>query len=96
MINKTYYIYILSSSKRGTLYIGVTNNLFRRIIEHKKEINKGFTSKYHIKDLVYFEHTDNIESALQREKQIKKWNRQWKIELIETNNPNWNDLFGEL
>jgi putative endonuclease len=96
MINKSYYIYILSSSKRGTLYIGVTNNLIRRITEHKKEINNGFTSKYHIKDLVYFEQTDNIESALQREKQIKKWNRQWKIELIEANNPKWNDLFSDL
>jgi len=96
MLNRNYYVYILSNKKNGTLYIGVTNNLLRRIMEHKQEIIKGFTTKYNVKSLVYFEETNNVESALQREKQLKKWNRQWKINLIENDNPEWNDLFDEL
>ena len=87
-----YFVYILSSKKNGTLYIGVTNNLERRVFEHKNNLVKGFTSTYNVHNLVYFEMTNNIDSALQREKQLKKWNRQWKIDLIERNNPEWNDM----
>ncbi len=93
---KSYFVYILASKKNGTLYIGVTNNLSRRIYEHKRFLVPGFTLKYKVDKLVYFEETSNINSALQREKRLKKWNRLWKIELIERNNPNWEDLAGEL
>lgn len=90
---KTYYIYILASSRNGTLYIGVTNDLVRRVYQHKTNLVKGFTSRYKIHQLVYYEHTPNIESALAREKELKKWRRQWKIQLIEEKNPNWMDLY---
>ena len=89
----TYYVYILASKKNGTLYIGVTDNLIRRVYEHKNGIVDGFTKKYHVHKLVYYEQTNDINSAIQREKQLKKWRRQWKIELIEKNNPNWDDLY---
>jgi len=89
---KTYYVYILSSKRNGTLYIGITNDLERRIYEHKNHLVKGFTGKYNVSNLVYFEQTDDIQVALQREKQLKKWNRKWKIELIEKINPEWKDL----
>ena len=92
---RSYYVYILSTGKNGTLYIGVTNDLLRRVYEHKKKIFKGFTSKYYVDMLVYFEETDDIGAAIQREKQLKKWNRKWKIELIEKINPDWNDLYYE-
>lgn len=88
-----YFIYILASKKNGTLYIGVTNNLKRRILEHKTGMIAGFTQKYAVKKLVYIEKTNDIRIALQREKVLKKWNRQWKINLIEKNNPEWDDLF---
>ncbi len=91
----TYFVYILASRRNGTLYIGVTNNLQRRVYEHKMELIEGFTKKYKVKILVYFEETNNIYSALEREKQLKKWNRRWKIRLIEENNPNWKDLYEE-
>ncbi|MBU1951788.1 GIY-YIG nuclease family protein [Patescibacteria group bacterium] len=87
---------MLASKKNGTLYIGVTNNILRRIHEHKNNVIGGFTRKYKVHRLVYFEETENIESALQREKQMKKWNRKWKIELIEKDNPNWKDIYGEI
>ena len=89
---KNYYVYILSSKRNGTLYIGVTNNLERRVYEHKNNIVKGFTLKYNVHQLVYFEQTVDVNSALQREKQLKKWNRKWKLALIEKDNPNWKDL----
>jgi putative endonuclease len=89
---KNYYVYILASKKNGTLYIGVTNDLKRRVYEHKNKLVKSFTEKYNVSNLVYYEFTNNIESALDREKVLKKWNRQWKIELIEKANPDWNDL----
>jgi len=89
----TYYVYILTSKRNGTLYIGVTNNLIKRVYEHKNDIINGFTKKYHVHKLVYYEQTNDINSAIQREKQLKKWRRQWKIDLIEKNNPNWNDLY---
>jgi putative endonuclease len=91
-MSRTYYVYILASKRNGTLYIGVTNNLERRIYEHKNKLMKGFTSEYNINQLVYYEHTNSIESALQREKALKVWKRAWKIKLIESNNPPWSDL----
>ncbi len=91
MSNK-YFVYILTSKRNGTLYIGVTNNLERRVYEHKNNIIKGFTSKYSVNQLVYYEETNDIHAAIQREKQLKKWNRKWKLALIERINPDWNDL----
>jgi len=91
-----YYIYILSSKRNGTLYIGVTSNLIKRIWEHKNDLVEGFTKKYKVHDLVYFEATDTINFAIEREKQMKKWNRFWKIELIEKMNPEWKDLYTKI
>ncbi len=89
-----YYIYILANKKNGTLYIGVTNNLFNRIFQHKLKQNKNsFTAKYNINKLVYYEIYQYIEDAIKREKQLKKWKRQWKIGLIEKENFTWRDLF---
>lgn len=87
-----YYIYILASQKNGTLYIGVTNDLERRVLEHKQKVNEGFSSRYNINRLVYFESFQYINDAILREKRLKKWNRQWKINLIEEENKEWNDL----
>ena len=89
---KNYYVYVLASKRNGTLYIGVTNNLERRVYEHRNHLVKGFTEEYNVSTLVYFEQTNNIASALQREKQLKKWNRKWKLDLIESTNPEWKDL----
>jgi putative endonuclease len=91
-----YYVYILASKRNGTLYIGVTSNLIKRVYEHKKNLVDGFTKKYNIHKLVYYEITKDIESAISREKQLKKWNRKWKLKLIEKNNPEWRDLYFEL
>ena len=91
-----YFVYILASKRNGTLYIGVTNNLARRVYEHQNNLVYGFTKKYGVHLLVYFEQYDEVIHAIQREKQLKKWNRQWKIELIEKENPEWNDLYGQL
>ena len=96
MFDKTYCVYILSSQKNGTLYIRVTDNLRRRVWEHKNKKVDGFTKKYEIHHLVYFEQYNNPESAIDREKQIKKWNRAWKIELIEKKNPEWKDLYQDI
>jgi putative endonuclease len=87
-----YYVYILASKKEGTLYTGVTNNLKKRIFEHREELIEGFTRKYHIHKLVYYERFRDVHSAILREKRIKKWNREWKIRLIEEKNPEWKDL----
>ena len=92
-MNRAYYVYILASGIGGTLYIGVTNDLVRRIFEHREKIVSGFTSKYGVDRLVHFEVFDDIEAAITREKQMKKWNRAWKIRLIEENNPDWHDLW---
>ena len=92
MLEKQYYVYILASKKYGTLYIGVTNNITQRIFEHKENIVDGFTKKYNVHQLVYFEIHNDAYEALTREKQIKKWNRQWKINLIEKHNPQWINL----
>jgi len=86
-------VYILASGKNGTLYIGVTSNLIQRIWQHKNNQVKGFTEKYHVHMLVYIEQYETMESAITREKQLKKWNRDWKIKLIEQNNSSWQDLW---
>lgn len=95
-MGKEYYVYILASKRNGTLYIGMTNDLRRRTYEHKNNLIKGFTEKYNIHNLVYFEETSEVKIAIEREKQIKKWNRKWKLELIEKQNPNWGDLYESL
>ena len=87
-----YYLYILSNKYNGTLYIGVTNNLERRIFEHKNQLVEGFSKKYKLNRLVYFETFQYINDAIRREKNMKKWKRQWKINLIEEANPTWKDL----
>ncbi|MFH1537432.1 MAG: GIY-YIG nuclease family protein [bacterium] len=92
---KTYYVYILASKKNGTLYIGVTSNLAKRVGQHKEGKIKGFSKKYHVHMLVYYETFDDVYRAIQREKELKRWNRQWKIRLIEEENPFWKDLFFE-
>lgn len=89
---KSYYVYILASHKHGTLYVGVTNDLERRTLEHKVGTTKGFTSQYGVKQLVYYEETNSVEAAIAREKQLKNWKREWKIALIEKDNPEWKDL----
>jgi putative endonuclease len=92
----SFYVYILASRRNGTLYIGMTDDLGRRIWEHKEGAIPGFTKKYSVKLLVWFEAHDTRESAFIRERQIKKWNRAWKLELIEKQNPEWRDLYFEL
>ena len=89
---KTYYIYILASKINGTLYVGMTNDLARRVFEHKSGLLEGFTKKYSIDKLVYFESTSDVNEAIAREKRLKKWKRQWKIDLIENSNQDWQDL----
>ena len=90
---KSFYTYILASQKNGTLYIGVTSDLIGRIYQHKMNQADGFTKKYHVHNLVHFEGADDAETAIKREKQLKNWKRQWKIELIEKANPEWLDLY---
>jgi putative endonuclease len=89
-------VYILSSKRHGTLYIGVTSDLVKRVWEHKNDLVEGFAKKYNVHNLVYFELHGNMENAITREKQLKKWNRAWKVELIEKNNPAWRDLWSEI
>jgi putative endonuclease len=93
---RNYYVYILASKRNGTLYIGVTNDLIRRVWEHKNNFVKGFTQKYKVHNLVYYEQTENVEAAIVREKRLKFWQRKWKIRLIEENNPDWKDLYTEI
>ena len=88
-----YFVYLLASQKNGTLYAGVTNNLVRRIHEHRSDAVPGFTSRYAVHQLVWFESTPSVEAAIQREKQLKNWKREWKVALIEKENPGWADLF---
>jgi putative endonuclease len=90
---RSFYVYILASRIGGTLYIGVTNDPIRRVAEHRLKSVKGLTKKYEVDKLVYFEQFDDAENAIGREKQLKKWNRAWKIRLIEEVNPNWDDLY---
>ncbi|MFH1941860.1 MAG: GIY-YIG nuclease family protein [bacterium] len=93
---KTYYVYILASKRNGTLYIGVTSDLIRRVCEHKNDLIEGFTKKYQIHQLVYYEQTNDVCESITREKQMKKWKRSWKIELIEEHNPEWKDLYDDI
>jgi putative endonuclease len=95
-MERSYWVYILASAIGGTLYIGVTNNLIRRVCEHKMGLADGFTKKYRVHRLVYFEQYNDIEAAIVREKRLKKWNRAWKIQLIEELNPNWDDLHPQI
>ena len=90
---KTYYVYIMTSNRNGTLYIGVTSNLPNRVWQHKNDVHEGFTKKYGVHRLVWYEATTDVAAAIQREKQMKKWRRKWKINLIEEENPNWNDFY---
>ena len=92
MFNRNYYVYITTNKNNTVLYTGVTNNLERRMHEHKTKANRGFTSKYNVYKLVYFEHFTDINQAIAREKQLKKWRRAWKEALINEMNPDWNDL----
>jgi putative endonuclease len=87
-----YYVYILTNKNNTVLYIGITNNILNRLKGHKAKSNKGFTGKYNVHKLVYFEATPYVTKAIKREKQLKKWNRQWKINLINDINPDWKDL----
>ncbi len=90
---KKFYVYILCSKRNGTLYTGITSNLIKRTYEHKNNLVEGFTQKYNIHRLVWYEIHETAETAISREKQIKAWKRQWKLRLIEENNPEWNDLY---
>jgi putative endonuclease len=90
---KNFYVYILCSERNGTLYIGVTSDLVKRVYEHKNHLVDGFTKKYGVHHLVWYETHDSAEAAIIREKQIKKWKRTWKLKLIEQYNPEWNDLY---
>jgi putative endonuclease len=90
---RCFYVYILASRIGGTLYVGVTNDLLRRVAGHKSKIAESFTKTYGVDRLVYFECFDDIEQAIHREKRLKKWERLWKVQLIEKDNPNWDDLY---
>jgi len=89
-------VYILASTKNGTLYVGTTSNLVKRVYEHKNNLGSRFTQTYSVHNLVYYETTDDVMSAITREKQLKKWKRNWKINLIQKQNPEWRDLYPEL
>ena len=91
-----YYVYILAGKERGTLYVGVTNDLMRRVYEHKEGLAEGFSKRHSVKRLVYFETHESIEAAILQEKRLKRWRRDWKIELIERDNPHWVDLYKTL
>jgi putative endonuclease len=90
--SSTYWVYILASQRNGTLYIGVTNDIERRVWEHREELLKGFTSRYGVNKLVWYEGFGHIDDAITCEKRLKKWNRKWKLRLIEERNPDWKDL----
>ena len=95
-IDKYYYVYIMASQRNGTLYIGFTGNLPQRIFEYKQHLLPGFTNRYNVCKLVYFERFDNSTDAIRREKRLKDWKRNWKKDLIERFNPEWNDLYDDL
>ncbi len=92
----TYFVYILASQRNGTLYIGVTSDLLKRTWEHRNNIVKGFTAQYNVHILVYYEVFNDVNLAIKREKQLKAWKRAWKLELIESKNPQWDDLYKEM
>ena len=96
MKQEQFFVYIMTNKKNGTLYIGVSNNLSARVWEHKQNISEGFTKKYSLYSLVYFEQYTDIRLAIEREKQMKKWRRKWKLQLIEKVNPDWKDLYEDI
>lgn len=91
-----YYVYVLASRRNGTLYVGVTNDLVRRIWEHREGVVEGFSNRYGVKQLVHFEEYPDVRDALQREKNLKHWSRAWKLQLIEGSNPDWRDLYEDI
>ena len=91
-----YFVYLMASARNGTLYAGVTNNLIRRVYEHNQGLTEGFTNRYAVHHLVWFESTPSIEAAIHKEKQVKNWKRQWKVAMIEKSNPTWMDLYDTL
>lgn len=91
-----YYVYILANKRNGTLYIGITSDLIKRVWQHKEKFVEGFTKKYSVSNLVYYEQYKDPNAAIKREKQLKSWNRKWKLDLIEKQNPTWRDLYKEL
>jgi putative endonuclease len=93
MAEKSYWVYILASGRIGTLYIGITSDLVRRVYQHRAKLTRGFTARYGVIRLVHFEQFDDPENAIRREKRLKKWKRSWKIDLIEKHNPQWDDLY---
>ncbi len=95
-MEKSFFVYILASRTKGTLYVGVTSNLARRMMEHRDGVIPGFTDQYGVKRLVYVEEHDTAEYAITREKRLKRWNRDWKIRLIEEQNPDWSDLYDRM
>ena len=95
MKDRQYYVFVLTNSNNNVLYVGMTNNLERRVFEHKSKLVEGFTEKYNLTKLVYYEMTGDVQSAISREKQMKNWHREWKINLINESNPGWKDLSGE-
>ncbi len=95
-MNKAYYVYILASGLNGTLYVGVTSDLIKRVWQHKKNLVEGFTKTYDVKNLVWYEIHEDVTAAITREKHIKKWDRSWKIRLIQEKNPKWRDLYHEI
>lgn len=95
-MEKAYYVYILASARYGTLYVGVASDILERVWQHREGLVDGFTKTYNVKQLVWFETHADVTAAIAREKQIKKWNRSWKIDLIQENNPHWRDLYDGL
>jgi putative endonuclease len=95
-VDKAFYVYVLASRRNGTLYVGITSKLVQRTWQHKEGFVSGFTKEHDVKKLVWYEQHETAEGAITREKQIKKWNRAWKVELIEAANPYWNDLYPQI
>ena len=91
-----YYVYIMASQRNGTLYVGVTNDLVRRVYEHREGVADGFSRRHDVKTLVFFKVHESIESAIEREKRLKRWQRRWKLEVIERDNPTWRDLWEDI
>ncbi len=96
MSEKKFYVYIMAKGRNSTFYVGMTSNLQKRVWEHKNDVANGFTKKYEIKNLVYYEIFDDPENAIKREKRLKKWTRTWKMKTIEELNPDWKDLYDDI
>lgn len=96
MTEKNFYVYMMASKKNGTIYVGVTSDLKKRVWQHKNNVVEGFTEKYDVHNLVWYEHHENAESAITKEKRMKDWHREWKIKRIVEMNPNWKDLYDDI